>query len=161
MPIKEFDSPEGLQALKEEIQIFNKHLDLKIKGSPFWITSKDKRKTQYSGSIAIALETEEQAKRAISNQLYVAGISAKVEKLHSIPKTQQCGRCQGFGHLETRCRRQISCRYCAENHPTATHKCLECDSKKDCKHIAAKCVNCKDTHCADYKKCEVFKSLLC
>jgi hypothetical protein len=66
----------------EEIKTFNQGLT--PIGTPYWLTSADKRLNQRAGSIVVAFATAEEANRAIRHRLYIAGISVRVEKLYSI-----------------------------------------------------------------------------
>ena len=106
--------------------------------------SADKRLSQRAGSVAVAFATEEEANRAIRNRLYIAGISARVEKLYSTAPTTQCSRCQGFGHLDSYCKRATTCRLCGDRYATKQHTCTACSTKATrCVHLVPKCTNCK------------------
>ena len=79
LPIRDFNTPEGMDLVVSEIKTFNKGLD--PIGRPYWATTKEKRESgQLVGSVIVAFPTEDQAKRAIQNRLYIAGISTKVAK---------------------------------------------------------------------------------
>jgi hypothetical protein len=158
IPIADFNTPDGMALVTEEIQIFNK--GLKPIGTPYWLTSAEKRLNQRSGSLAIAFATKEEADRAIRNRLYIAGISARVEKLYSTAPTTQCQRCQGFGHLENHCKRGPFCKLCGERHATQQHNCNSCQAKGSrCQHLTPKCANCKESHTADTQTCEVLLAI--
>jgi hypothetical protein len=160
IPLADFDTPQGMELIKDEIRVFNK--GLKPIGTPYWLTSLAKRQDpfQTAGSVAIAFATLDEAKRAISNRLYIAGISVKAEELYSTSPTSQCPTCQAFGHLENRCRGTITCAFCAENHPTRDHACSLCRTKgASCKHLVPKCSNCLGPHLATNPSCEVRKAL--
>lgn len=159
IPIQPFDGPEGLQRITEEILTYNKDLDLHVKGTPFWITSDEKRKTQRAGSIGVALASDAEAARAMKYRLYIAGICARVEKMHKVAPTTQCRKCQGYGHLATRCTNRTTCGICAQSHDTKEHWCPDCQTGKACTHILAKCSNCLKEHTADTRTCEVFQAL--
>lgn len=160
IPIAEFDTPNGMSQISEEIRTFNKGL-IPI-NTPFWITSKEKRQDplQRVGSVAIAFSTELEAKRAIQNRLYIAGISVRVEKYISVSPMLQCPNCQGYGHLPNRCRQKLACSLCAESHNTQIHACSLCKAKgTSCKHLVPKCANCQGPHKATDPCCEVRKAL--
>lgn len=158
VPTPDFNKPEGMALVIEEIRTFNK--GLKPIGSPYWLTSAEKRATQRAGSVAVAFATKEEADRAIQNRLYIAGISVRVEKLYSTAPTTQCQNCQGFGHLENHCKKRPVCRFCGENHATQQHHCNSCRTKgAKCQHLAPKCGNCNESHTADYKSCEVLLAI--
>jgi hypothetical protein len=154
IPTADFNTPEGMALVIEEIVTFNKGLN--PIGTPYWLTSADKRSTQRAGSIAVAFATEQEANKAIRHRLYIAGISVRVEKLYSAAPTTQCQNCQGFGHLENYCKKTPRCRLCSEGHATEQHNCNICHTKgAKCPHLAPKCANCKETHTADTKSCDI------
>jgi hypothetical protein len=160
IPIREFDTPNGMNLIKEEIRTFNKGL-IPI-STPFWITSQERRQDPYQrvGSVAVAFSTELEAKRAIQNRLYIAGVSVRVQKYISVAPTLQCPNCQGYGHLPNRCRQKLACSLCAEPHNTQSHVCSLCKAKgTSCKHLVPKCSNCQGPHKAIDPCCEVRKAL--
>jgi hypothetical protein len=153
IPTADFNTPSGMDLIVEEITIFNK--DLVPIGTPYWLTPPEKRLNQRAGSVVVAFATAIEASRAIRHRLYVAGISARVEKLYSTAPTTQCSKCQGFGHLDNYCKRTPRCRLCGELHATHQHTCNTCRIKgSKCAHLAPNCVNCKEAHTSDYKSCE-------
>jgi hypothetical protein len=158
IPTADFNTPEGMALVVEEIQTFNK--GLKPIGTPYWLTSVEKRSTQRAGSVAVAFATKEEADRAIRNRLYIAGISVRVEKLYSTAPTTQCQKCQGFGHLENHCKKGPFCKFCGDKHATQQHLCNSCQAKgRRCQHLAPKCANCREPHTADTKSCEVLLAI--
>ena len=158
VPIADFNTPDGMALVIDEIRTFNK--GLKPIGTPYWLTSAEKRLTQRGGSIAVAFATEEEANRAIRNRLYIAGISVRVEKLYSTAPTSQCQKCQGFGHLDNHCKKGPFCRLCGERHATPQHHCNLCHAKGTrCQHLAPKCANCREPHTANTKSCEVLLAI--
>ena len=116
IPIADFNTPDGMALIVNEIKIFNKGFT--PIGTPYWLTSSDNRLNQRAGSVVVAFATPEEANKAIRYRLYVAGISVRVEKLHSIASSTQCSKCQGFGHLDMYCKRAPICRLCGEKHAT-------------------------------------------
>ena len=112
--IAPFNSLDKMDLLTDEIKIFNKGLS--PIGKLYWLTSADKRQTQLAGSIVVAFATKEEANKAIRNRLYIAGISVRVEEVYSTALTTQCSKCQGFGHLDSYCKKPPNCKYCGENH---------------------------------------------
>lgn len=158
IPTADFNTEGGMDLIHTEITTFNEGYT--PIGTPYWLTSQDKRANQRAGSVVVAFKTELEAKRAIRHRLYVAGISVRVEKLFSTPKTTQCSNCQSFGHLSSYCKHNVACRLCAENHPTAQHNCNICKAKgRSCIHLAPKCKNCKEPHVANSRDCEVMQAL--
>lgn len=158
VPTADFNTPAGMALVKEEISTFNKGLN--PIGTPYWLTSAEKRLGQRAGSVAVAFATREEANRAIRNRLYIAGISVRVEQLYSTAPTTQCSKCQGFGHLDTHCKKTPTCKLCGEKHATIQHACSTCSTKGTrCQHLVPKCTNCKESHTADYKGCEVLLAI--
>jgi hypothetical protein len=64
-----------MDVLKEEIQTFNKYIQ--VLGKPRWLTSTDKRTGKLYSLISFAVSTEEEKKRLLKIRLLVAGISAE------------------------------------------------------------------------------------
>ena len=157
IPTLDFNCPEGMDMIVDEIKTFNEGLN--PIGKPYWMSSASTRATKRSGSVAISFATEEEASRAIRNRLYIAGISVRVEKLYSVAPTTQCQICQGFGHLDTYCRKDPICRLCAGSHSTKQHRCNTCKSTTGCDHLEPKCSNCRGTHPANSKTCEVLLAI--
>ena len=87
-----------MELVIDEVRTFNKGLTLI--GTPYWLSSPEKRANQRAGLVVVAFATAEEASRAIHYKLYIAGINVQVEKLYSTALTTQCPKCQGFGHLE-------------------------------------------------------------
>lgn len=65
-------------------------------------------------------------------------------------KILQCYRCQGFGHLSTRCNYAYKCVKCAGDHGPANCR----RDGKDSKSVALKCANCDGDHAATYRECK-------
>ena len=150
-----FDGAENLQLLHTEIPTYNKNQT--IVGNPYWLSRSWKSKQ--TSSIVIAFKSEAEAKK-IGNRITILGQSLRVEKYRQIPPTAQCSKCQGFGHNSSRCRNLASCQFCAENHLTTQHFCSICKVKgKACNHTLPKCKNCKQTHFANSKDCEVLLAI--
>ena len=64
----------------------------------------------------------------------------------------QCSNCQKYGHTKNFCHMEPACVKCAGKHRTA-----EC--KKPINDSSVKCVLCNGSHTANYKGCEIYKSL--
>jgi hypothetical protein len=158
VPITDFNTPTGMDLVVEEITTFNK--DLVPIGTPYWLTPLENRLVQRAGSVVVAFATANEASRAIRHRLHIAGISVRVEKLYSTASSTQCSKCQGFGHLDTYCKRSPICRLCGELHTTQQHKCNTCSAKgSKCVHLVPKCTNCKEAHTADFKSCEMLVAI--
>lgn len=158
IPIADFSGPEGMDLIKEEIRTFNKGLN--PIGNPYWLTTAEKRVHQRAGAVVVAFATEQEANMAIRNRLYVAGISVRVEQHYSTAPSMQCQRCQGFGHHDFYCKREVSCGLCSEKHATKQHHCNICHTKgARCPHLAPKCSNCKEAHTANARSCEILRTI--
>jgi hypothetical protein len=153
IPTADFNTTNGMNLVIDEIKTFNNGLT--PIGTPYWLTSPENRLNQRAGSVVVAFATTDEANRAIRHRLYIAGISVRVEKLYSTASSTQCQKCQGFGHLNSYCRRPPVCKLCSEKHATQQHVCNTCAAKGTrCVHLAPKCANCKEAHTADDKSCE-------
>ena len=156
IPIADFEN--NLDMIKSEITTFNKGCT--PIGNPFWLSSAEKRQSSRAGSVVVSFGTEQEAKRAISNHLYIAGISVRVQKYFTTSQTSQCTNCQGYGHLPNRCKNTVRCRICAESHATAVHRCHTCNAvNKTCVHSIVKCANCSQNHQSNSQSCEVLLAL--
>lgn len=159
----QFDRPDMPELIKNEITTFNKHLNLTIVGTPYWLTSEEKRRSgQRAGSLVIAFSTEEQARRARRERLNLGGTSVRTEELRSVLPTTQCSNCNGFGHLQQRCPKPTTCRFCAGRHHTRQHPCDICQTTGvPCLHTIYKCANCSESHAADNTDCDARPTSLC
>jgi hypothetical protein len=158
IPTLDFNTPTGMDLITDEIKTFNKGFT--PIGTPYWITPKDRRAVQQAGSVAVAFATAEEANRAIRHRLYIGGISVRVEKLYSTAPTSQCRKCQGYGHLDSYCKKAPSCRLCGGKHATLEHACNTCNAKgTKCQHLVPKCSNCREAHTADSKECQVLLAI--
>lgn len=157
LSLTEFNIPEGMNLLKREIYNFN---GLEVVGTPYWLSNiNNLREHQHYGSAVVAFKTELEANKAIRNRLDVAGASLRVDKLLSTPKSTQCRNCQGFGHLQSYCKKAAVCCICGGEHNTAVHSCNTCPAKgAECLHTIKKCANCKEPHTANTRTCEFFRA---
>ena len=84
---EEFNTPNGLARVCEEIKTFNK--GLQVVGTPIWLTNAEKRASQEGASILVAFATEDEATQAIRNRLYIGGVSVRAEKARDKPRHTQ------------------------------------------------------------------------
>lgn len=77
-------------------------------------------------------------------------IEVEWEKHQKEVKVLQCYRCQGFGHLSTRCNYAYTCVKCAGDHGPANCR----RHGKDSKSVALKCANCDEDHAANFRGCK-------
>lgn len=64
----------------------------------------------------------------------------------------QCFRCQEFGHTKSYCKKSFRCVKCGLGHSTT-----ECTKTHE---VPPRCVNCLQTHTANYKGCLVYQNML-
>lgn len=82
----------------------------------------------------------------------ILNMAIKIEPLRKNTKIiPQCKRCQGFNHMQVYCRKESRCVKCAGKYLTRN-----CNISR---LTAPKCINCKGSHPANYRGCEVAKGL--
>lgn len=79
------------------------------------------------------------------------GLVVRVEPKKKGRSTNQCYRCQRFGHAQTRCGCNPRCVKCAGDHHTR-----DCDRSDPATDPPPKCANCGGEHTASYKGCSAF-----
>lgn len=82
---------------------------------------------------------------------YISNAVVSIEPQRKTNDIVQCHRCQQFGHTKGYCKKPFVCVKCGMDHSTA-----ECTKSKD---VPPKCVHCLQNHTANYKGCQVYKSL--
>ena len=143
-----------MNLLQNEIEIFN-HLSLAT--TSIWISKAENRQGKMHSSAILAFKSAEDAKKALRTRLIIAGSALKTEEYRDSKSSEQCKKCQEFGHSQTRCNKSVKCQLCAENHQTINHVCRFCEVKgKLCIHTQLKCSNCQGAHMADSTSCEMF-----
>jgi uncharacterized protein YegP (UPF0339 family) len=88
---QDFNSDESLSLIREEIELFNPGIELTT--NPIWLTSYAKKQEQQGASILVTVQTEEEAKTAIQNRLFVGGVSVRTEfakDKQRLPQNSQC-----------------------------------------------------------------------
>ncbi|GBN28149.1 hypothetical protein AVEN_218064-1 [Araneus ventricosus] len=65
----------------------------------------------------------------------------------------QCFHCQSFAHIASKCRMNVKCVICAENHDSRS--CPQ----KNLENPIKKCANCGGTHTASYRGCPKFPKI--
>ncbi len=155
-----FNTAEGLQLLKDEVETFNK--EFKLASLPQWLTTEANRKSKRHASAVLSFKTEEEARKAIRKRLQIGGVSIKIAAFKTCKPTNQCIKCQTFGHQANNCTKEVRCRICAGLHKTVEHQCRLCrtgEKGKKCVHTIVKCVNCRGEHEADSQSCSVYRAL--
>ena len=150
VPIADFDSEQGMQLLKQEIELFNPGLQLIA--PPRWISSNEKRQGKLHSSVTAAFDTEFARNKALRNKLFIAGNIMRTAAFEDIKITDQCGNCQRFGHRKIICKEEFKCQICAQKHYTYDHQ----DLYKSDIGPREKCANCNQPHKANNKKCKIW-----
>ena len=78
VPSAAFLGDNGPRQIQEEVETFN--AGLKVVSLPIWLSSQETRATKNAGSVLLAFETEAEATRAITQRLFLGGVSVWVEK---------------------------------------------------------------------------------
>jgi len=155
-----FHTENGMQLLKEEVETFNK--DFKLVCLPTWLTSEEVQSQKAHSSVILAFGSDQEAKKALRNRLIIAGVSVKTAIYNVSKPTDQCNKCQQFGHHFAKCQNTDKCQICAQNHNTRQHDCFLCpqiEKGTTCIHTVLKCSNCQETHRANSFECMTFKAL--
>lgn len=151
-----FNSAKGLDLLKQEIETFNGIHPIDVK----WLTNSQNRLQKKHGSVVIAFNTQTAAQKALK-RLLIAGMLVKTDVYIDNKTTEQCRRCQQFGHATNTCKNTTACQFCAGIHPTRLHVCNICNTIGEiCTHTIFKCVNCNKSHAANDKECEFAINIL-
>jgi hypothetical protein len=105
IPTAFFNIKEGMQLVKDEVETFNK--DIKLAMLPHWLTSEEARQGKQHGSIVLTVKTNQEVQNALRNRLIIAGTSVRTAVYTTCKPTDQCRKCQKFGHLQTTCKTKI------------------------------------------------------
>ncbi len=152
------DTTVGMADLKLELETFND--GLKLAANPRYLTRPDKRINKEHSSCVIALKDKEKSKVYLKHGVTIFGQHRKTAEYFSARPTDQCSKCQGFGHHWQRCTGTQKCGICASTfHDTRSHACPNCNSKSPCDHLPAKCANCLGPHKSNSNECETLKAL--
>ena len=97
-----------------------------------------KRSGNFTGTIKLTFNSKDELKAAldqrviaIRNQRYL------IEEYKPSPRVVKCHRCQGFGHIASRCR---------SARPKCGKCCDETHETKDCSSNVRKCAHCNENH---------------
>jgi hypothetical protein len=149
---KEADNQELLQQIQKE----NRQWNPTIQGTRIAriyrersLIPKPGHQEVKSTSAILYLKNQESQIAAILNGLVIEGRKYATQIYDQGLQIPQCFKCQGWGHTQSTCHREVSCGRCAGRHNT--RECQEDSSK-------AKCTNCgKKHHAWNRKECEVYK----
>ena len=89
--IQPFSIDEGLEMLKNEIEIFNPQLKLMKK--PAWLYFKENRQLKMHAFIIITIENANQAYYTLHHKLYVVGLWLKTQKYENSTEKTYCQNC--------------------------------------------------------------------
>jgi hypothetical protein len=152
------DSEEGMKSLQTELETFNEGLGLA--STPRYLTHPDKRVGKAHSSVVIAMKDKAHSKRLLKHGVVVFGQPRRTAEYFSARPTDQCTKCQQFGHHWQRCNGTQVCGICADKyHDTRTHICTTCNSRTGCDHKPAKCANCPGKHRSNSTDCEVLQAM--
>ena len=152
------DNEAGMKKLETELETFNEGLVLA--STPRYLTRPESRKDKAHSSCVIAMKDRSHLKRLLRYGITIFDRQCKTEEYFSARPTDQCTKCQGFGHHYRRCTRPQLCGICADpHHDTQTHTCITCNSRHGCAHKPAKCANCEGDHRSNSRECEVLQAI--
>jgi hypothetical protein len=153
IPTEIFNFSEGMKLLKQEIETFNGFYPINV----YWISSAENRQSKKHGSVVVSFDSKEIVNKVLKQRLLIAGIAVRTAKFEEIKSSEQCQKCQKFGHSSNSCKNRPICQYCAENHITRLHRCTICEVfGQICIHTKLKCANCSQNHRANSIECEIF-----
>jgi prefoldin subunit 5 len=152
------DSEVGMKSLQTELETFNEGLVLA--STPRYLTRPENRMEKTHSSCVIAMKDKSQLRRLLKYGITIFGRQCKTEEYFSARPTDQCTKCQNFGHHPQRCTNTPVCGICADpHHDTRTHNCLNCNSRYGCEHKPAKCANCGGKHRSNSRECETLQAI--
>ena len=100
---------------------------------------------------SVELETSPNNKEIYGIQ-YLLNCKISFEPPHHKRTIPQCSNCQKYGHTKNFCNLNPVCVKCA-----GKHKTVDCSKKND--ENTPKCALCAGNHTANYKGCEIYKTL--
>ena len=102
-----FNTENGMQLLKEEVETFNK--DFKLVCLPTWLTSEEVQSQKAHFSVILAFGSDQEAKKALRNRLIIAEVSVKTAIYNVSKLTDQCNKCQQFEYHFAKCQNTVKC----------------------------------------------------
>jgi hypothetical protein len=155
------DTEEGMRLLREEIERSNNPVTLAQ--NPRYMTTAEKRAGKTASSVVIAVRTPDELALLKRRKVLVLFEARRVTEYFTARKTDQCRRCQLYGHHHATCTGPPGpiCALCGKEHPTENHNCTECPTRngKSCSHTKYECRNCVEAgipehdHPAFHKQC--------
>ena len=106
--------------------------------------------------VVLVFKTEKEAFKALKSKLLIVEISIRTAEYTVNKFSDQCKAYQRFKHLQTQCKYQAKCAFCAETHNIRQHKCkiYIVVAESVCLHTIYKCCNCNEVHKADSTECK-------
>ena len=115
-----------------------------------------KRNNQFTGTMKIEFNTEEDYQKAVDNRVQIFHQRYIIERYHYRPRVIICKYCQMFNHVSRICRNRLKgkprCGKCAGD----DHETKDCIVEKE----SFKCCHCHENHETGSKECEVVKTKL-
>ncbi|KAF8074162.1 hypothetical protein FPV67DRAFT_1410541, partial [Lyophyllum atratum] len=91
-------------------------------GPPKWMKAKVDLQDQDYSSVVLEFMTEDDANTLLATKRIAAYARfCEVVQHADRPPVLQCSNCWGFGHHVSRCRAQVKCRICTDNHAEKDH----------------------------------------
>ncbi len=154
LPTELFDTPNGMELLRSEVETYNQ--DISLAATPFWLSRREVRGAKEHATAILPFKTQHDADKALKRSIVVAGLFKRTAVYRINKPSDQCPKCQKFGHSQYKCQGTETCGFCGAAHHTDDHNCIICKSKKSCTHIPPKCANCNENHMANNPKCDYF-----
>ena len=152
-----FKNSTDMKLFQNEVETFNQ--DVKLIRKPQGLIKSENRQKKIHSSVKIAVRSQNEADQ-IKRELIIAKKMLKIIEFLPTKSTDQCMKCMKFGHIMAYCKQPYySCKWCGKNHENRQHLCSICKSSESCPHESSKCVNCSQSHAADNKACEHFRTL--
>ena len=112
-------------------------------------------------SIIIAFNLEKAMQKALNKKLLIAGIPLKIATFEQKKSTEQCLKCQQFGHATKGCKNLAICQLCSQNHPTRLHTYKICEIVGESYiHTILIYNNCNGNHAANSKKYNIIITII-
>ncbi len=151
-----FSASNDLSILRDEIEIFNS--DFKLLRNSNWLSSEENRQEKRHASIVFAVDSAEQAQKAIKKKLYIAEVQLVAESYKLAETKTQCQKCQRLEHSTRYCINQEYCQICAEKHYTKYYKYHICQIVRiKCSHSKLKYRNCDENHKSNNQICSIWE----
>lgn len=155
--LDQYMSEGGLDVAREEIETMTGE---QLPFAPRWIKSDTLAERFNSGSIerstlVLTVKSKKAADVIMAKGLTFGGKRHEVERFWEKGEGGMCMRCCGRDHFG-QCTEEPKCFVCAGDHEGSKHECIaEGCSKRSasCKHLVAKCANCKGPHPATSPRC--------